>query len=330
MMSAAFVPAVSVGSALRRSVLLSSSTRSLTVTRTGQNGGRLGMVRMVAEVTTEVSPMPVPLTPTPEPISVGQKTPSQTFDAAVVAGTAKAKLNARKTLLLGVAAGAYIGLGALLALRVGGAMSGVMKTNPGLQRAVFGAIGLPTGLLLVVAAGGELFTGNTMLLSAAWLSGEVKWRRVLHNWLWSYLGNLIGSLLLVKLVFATGVLASAGSGVAAATAAAAAKTSMPFMQAFWRGVVCNWLVCLAVYLSNGAADLVSKFVAIFLPISAFVAIGMEHSVANMFLIPMGMRMGADVGIKAFLLRNLLPVTLGNVFAGVVLISTLYFYAFGKK
>lgn len=272
------------------------------------------------------APMPVSVTSQP----IAQKPPPATFAAAVVTGTAKAGLKSWKTLLLGVMAGAYIGLGGLLALRVGGAMPGIADANPGLQRLLLGVVGLPTGLTLVLTAGGELFTGNTMLMSAAYLAGSVKPRNVALNWILSFIGNLIGSLLLVKLVIATGILSGAGSGAAAAAAIASAKTSLPFMQAFWRGVACNWLVCLAVYIANAAGDLTSKFIAILLPISAFVAIGLEHSVANMFLIPMGMKVGANVGIKAFLFKNLLPVTLGNIFAGVTLISVVYFFVYGKQ
>lgn len=271
---------------------------------------------------------PVPVSITHQPTA--QKPPPATFATAVATGTAKAALKAWQTLLLAIMAGAYIGLGGILALRVGGAMPGIADANPGLHRLLFGMIGLPVGLTLVLAVGGELFTGNTMLMSAALFEGRIKPRSLALNWVLSFIGNLIGCLLLVKLVVATGVLSGAGSGAAAAVAIASAKTSLPFMQAFWRGLACNWFVCLAVYMANAAGDLASKFVAIILPISAFVAIGLEHSVANMFLIPMGMVAGAKVSIKAFLLKNLLPVTLGNIVAGVTLISLVYSLLYGKK
>lgn len=254
-----------------------------------------------------------------------QKTPPQTFEAAAATGAAKGGQSVVRTLALALLAGAYIGLGGLLALRVGGAVPGMV---PGLQRLLLAAVGLPTGLTMVLVAGGELYTGNTMLLTAAWLSGRVGVGGVAKNWAVSFLGNLVGSLVLVKIVTMCGVLG--GASGAAVVATAVAKTSLSFWTAFWRGVVCNWLVCLAVYMANGAGDLVSKFVAVLLPISAFMAMGMEHSVANMFLVPMGMKMGAEVGLRQFVLGNLLPVTLGNTFAGAVLVAGMYYLAFGRK
>lgn len=264
------------------------------------------------------------------PLHVGQKSPAATYEAAVTLAAAKAEQPWMKTILLGIIAGAYVGMGALLALRVGGSVGDLSKVYPGLQRLLFGAIGLPTGLMLVLTAGGELFTGNTMFMSTAFLSRRVGIKAVLRNWVLSYIGNLIGCLLVVKLVLISGVLTGVASGSGAAAALAGAKTSIGFAKAFWRGLVCNWLVCLAVYLANGASDLTSKFIAIVAPISGFVAMGMEHSVANMFLIPMGIACGASVGIKGFLLGNLLPVSLGNLVAGVFLVAGVYHLSYGRK
>ena len=116
---------------------------------------------------------------------------------------------------------------------------------------------------------------------------------------------------------------------ATAIAIAGAKTSLTFGQAFFRGILCNWLVCMAVWMSAAASDAFGKFVAIFLPISAFVAMGFDHSIANMFIIPLGMALGADVSTKAFLLGNLLPVTLGNIVGGGIMVAGLYSAAYGK-
>lgn len=277
----------------------------------------------------DVSAGPIGAVAAPAPF-IGQKSPAATYDAAVAAAASKAGQSWTKTVLLGMVAGAYIALGGLLALRVGGSVGDLTSSHPGIQRLIFGAIGLPTGLMLVLAAGGELFTGNTMIMTAGFLSRRVTLQAVFRNWVLSYIGNIIGCLLVVKLIVACGVLTGVGSGGAAAVAIAGAKTCIGFKKAFWRGVVCNWLVCLAVYLANGASDLSSKFIAIIAPISAFVAMGMEHSVANMFLIPMGMACGASVGVRAFLLGNLLPVSLGNIVAGTVLVAGIYHMAFGRK
>lgn len=261
-------------------------------------------------------------------MSALQKSPPQTFEAAVTLGSSKADLPSWKVLLLGILAGAYIALGALLALCVGGAVPAIKASNPGLQKLLFGALGLPGGLLLVCVTGGELFTGNTALLTCAFTQGRAKAGGVLRNWVWSYIGNVLGSALVTWLAVASGCVGGAGGAVAAAVASA--KVGMPFIKAFLRGIVCNWLVCLAVYTQNGASDLMGKFVAIWLPICAFVAMGFEHCVANMFLIPFGMAMGADVTMKQYLMANLLPVTLGNIVAGVFLVGLAYSLAFGKK
>lgn len=257
-----------------------------------------------------------------------QKPPPAAFAAAAALGEMKASQPAWKVLLLGIVAGAYIAMGALLALTVGGAVPGLKEGNVGLAKLVLGAFGLPFGLTMVVTAGGELFTGNTLLVTAAMLQGKTGLFGLVKNWVVSFAGNFVGSLLIVKLALVTGVLS--GGSVATAVGIALSKCGLGFWKAVWRGVACNWLVCLGVYMSTGAADLVSKFVGVWLPISAFVAMGFDHSVANMFLIPMGKALGASVGWKEFLLGNLLPVTLGNVIGGAGLVALVYWLAYGRK
>lgn len=257
-----------------------------------------------------------------------QKPPAGAYEAAVTLGAAKAAQPIWKVLLLGVVAGAYIAVGALLALTVGGASPGLKEANVGLAKFIFGAFGLPFGLTMVCTAGGELFTGNTALVTAAALEGKTKWVELGKNWGVSFVGNFVGSLLIVRLAIATGCLA--GPSVATAIAIATGKVAMGFGKAFARGVACNWLVCMAVYMSNAAGDFMGKFLAIWLPISAFVAIGFDHSVANMFLVPMGKVLGADVGWKAFIVKNLIPVTLGNIVGGAVLVALVYHLAYGKR
>jgi formate/nitrite transporter len=206
---------------------------------------------------------------------------------------------------------------------VGGAVPGIKEANPGLQRIIFGAFGLPFGLLMTLITGAELFTGNTALVTAAVLKGKASTRGLAKSWLFSYLGNFVGSLLIAYLFAASGVMHKG------AIAVATAKVSTPWMQLFVRGVLANWLVCMAVWMASGCSDLVSKAVAVWFPISAFVAMGLEHSIANMALIPLGMLMGAQISIPAFLFANLLPVTLGNAFAGVFAVAGAYTLAFGK-
>ena len=148
--------------------------------------------------------------------------------------------------------------------------------------------------------------------------------QLLKSWTASYTGNLIGSVAFAYLVFLGGTLVSGGASVPVA----AAKTSLPFMQAFVRGVLCNWLVCMAVYLASFAKDVAGKMVCIWFLISTFVALGLEHSVANMFIIPLGIFSGAAVSWKAFLLNNLLPVTLGNIVGGAVMVAAVFNAAYG--
>ena len=252
--------------------------------------------------------------------------PPAMYESAVTLGAAKSRAPAWKVLLMGIVAGAYIALGALLALCVGGALPAIKVADPGLQKLIFGLVGLPTGLSLVCLTGAELFTGNTALISAAVFSKRASVGGMLSNWFFSYLGNLAGSLLVVWL--AVSGCTVTGASAASAVAIASGKAAAPFATAFFRGVLCNWLVCLAVYMQAGASDLGGKVMAILLPISAFVAMGFDHSVANMFLIPMGMKLGAAVTVKQFLM-SLIPVTLGNVVAGVVLVGLVYSLAFAK-
>lgn len=256
----------------------------------------------------------------------GQKTPAETFQAAVTLGASKARLAAWKVILMSILGGAYIAMGALLSLTVGGALPALQASNPGLQKLILGLIGLPLGLTLVCITGAELFTGNTALVTTAVLEGKASVAALLKNWMWSYIGNFLGSLGVVAAVLGAGCLG--GAAAKTAVSVATAKVSLGFWRAFLRGVLCNWLVCLAVYVQNGATALSEKIVAIMFPVAAFVAIGLDHSVANMFLIPIGMRMGADVSVKQFLVANLLPATLGNVVGGVVLVAVAFWLAFG--
>ncbi|EIE18297.1 Formate/nitrite transporter, partial [Coccomyxa subellipsoidea C-169] len=242
---------------------------------------------------------------------------------ATAAGQTKAGLSISKTFIMGILGGAFIGFGSFLALSVGGACPGLASTNPGLQKMVYGAFGLPFGLLLVLMCGAELFTGNTALVTASVFEGKASLNQLAKNWFFSYLGNFVGSLLMVYLVVSTGLLATAAAPLNVA------GVCICLRQAFTRGILCNWLVSAAVYMANAASSAPGKVVAVWFPISAFVALGLEHSVANMFMVPLGIALGAKVSFATFLTANLLPVTLGNIVGGAVCIAAVYAVCFGK-
>mmetsp|Transcript_67922 Transcript_67922/g.153700 ORF Transcript_67922/g.153700 Transcript_67922/m.153700 type:complete len:296 (-) Transcript_67922:356-1243(-) len=255
-------------------------------------------------------------------------TPKDAYDKALVLGTKKALLSPADTLLLGGAAGAHIAFGAFLMISGGGSCPGLAASNPGAQRILMGAFGLPMGLFMTIAGGGELVTGNFALVSTAFYEGKATLAQLLKNWSCAFTGNLIGSLLLAFLAFHAATLA--GPASAAPIAIATKKCSLTFAEALCRGILCNWLVCMAVWTANAADDIGSKVLAIFFPITGFIALGLEHSVANMFIIPYGMMMGASITVNQFILGNLLPVTLGNIIGGAVAVGATYRKAYGSN
>lgn len=241
------------------------------------------------------------------------KAPPSLYAGAVAAGVAKASKSAADIFKLGIVSGCHIAFGAYLAITVGGACPGIASANPGLQKMITGAFGLPFGLIMTLVTGGELFTGNTALVGAAAMEGKVSKEDLSKSWIASYAGNFVGSLLLAWLAFKSGTLGDAPGAVALATA----KSNLAWDVAFVRGILCNWLVCMAVYMASGASSLIGKIIAVWFPISAFVALGLDHSVANMFIIPLGIMRGADVTYKMMIMNNLIPVTLGNIVGGLL-------------
>lgn len=178
---------------------------------------------------------------------------------------------------------------------------------------------------MTLVSGGELFTGNTALVTAAYMEGKTSKENLAKNWCWSYLGNFAGSLLLAYLAFKSGTLGGGPASVAIATA----KCSLSWDVAFIRGILCNWLVCMAVYMASGCSTMIGKMTAVWFPISAFVALGLDHSVANMFIIPLGILRGADISIAQMFTNNLIPVTLGNIVGGAVCVMAPFGTSFGK-
>lgn len=240
-------------------------------------------------------------------------------------GVSKVNLPILQTLVLGILAGAFIAFGAMF-------YTLVITDNGlgfGLSRLV-GGIAFSLGLILVVIGGAELFTGNSLIV-IGWADGKITSKKLLRNWFWVYIGNFIGAGVMAGMVSLSGVM-DAGGGAVAKTAISIAQTKMaiPSIEAFLRGILCNVLVCLAVWLCFAAHTVSGKILSIVFPISAFVALGFEHSVANMYLIPVGYLAGAaGVSIDGFI-ANLIPVTLGNIAGGGVLVALIYWIVYLRK
>ena len=244
--------------------------------------------------------------------------PGEIAERVEQVGVAKARLPLRALVMLGMLAGAFIGLGSLYYV--------IVVSDPALPLALQSVLGgavFSLGLLLVVVAGAELFTGNN-LIAMAWADGKVSTRELAFNWLVVCCANFAGAVLLASLVFLSG---HAQAYATTYLKIAAAKTSLPWVQAFFSGVMCNVLVCVAVWMTLAGRSVVDKAVAIVAPISAFVAAGFEHSVANMFFIPLGMMLQAAAAqpVEPFgLVRNLVPVIAGNLAGGSVLVALVYY------
>ena len=252
--------------------------------------------------------------------------PKEVAEKVETVGVAKARLPLLSMTMLGVLAGAFIGLGALyFVLVVSDASLGFAAGR------VLGGIAFSLGLILVAVAGAELFTGNN-LLAMAWADGKISTVELLRNWLVVCAANFVGAAGLAVLVFLSGH-PDMNNGLIAEryVEIAAAKCALPFWTAFFNGVLCNVLVCMAVWMAMAGRGVVDKAVAIVFPISAFVAAGFEHSIANMYFIPLGMLLKAsgvvaaqaDVITWSGFLANLVPVILGNLVGGSVLVGLVY-------
>jgi formate/nitrite transporter len=241
-------------------------------------------------------------------------------------------------LTLSILAGAFIALGAIFSTTVAGGLSDVVPF--GIARLLIG-LSFCLGLILVVVGGAELFTGNNLIVMA-WAGGKVSTRALARNWTIVYLGNLIGSLGTALLMFFTKQYSFGGGAVGvAALNIANGKVQLGWAQAVFLGIMCNVLVCLAVWMTYSARSTVDKIFALLFPITAFVAASFEHSVANMYFIPMGLLIkeydptfAGAIGISLesltwpnFLVNNLLPVTIGNIIGGAVLVAIVYWFVF---
>lgn len=258
--------------------------------------------------------------------------PAQIAQRIESVGVTKACLPTLPLLMLGMLAGAFIGLGAMLFVLV--------KSDATLgfaASAIGGGLVFSLGLLLVVVAGAELFTGNN-LLAMAWADGRISSAEVLRNWVLVCLANFVGAAGLALLVYASGHTDLNGGAIGQTVVKIAlAKQELSPVQAFFRGVLCNVLVCMAVWMAMAGRSVVDKAVAVVPPIMAFVAAGFEHSIANMYLMPLAMLLqhfgplGATLPVTwGGMLGNLLPVIAGNLVGGSVLVGLTYYVIYGRQ
>jgi len=280
--------------------------------------------------------------------------PAEMAAKAETGGIAKANMDFWRSLTLSILAGAFIALGAIFATTVAaGGMSvtaadGTAAFAAGLPYGIIrllSGIAFSLGLILVIVAGAELFTGNNLIVMA-WAGRKVSTARLLYNWLLVWVGNFVGSVMTAGLMLATGQYRFGGGAVGlSALATANTKAGFGFFQALALGIMCNALVCLAVWLTYSARSTTDRILAIIPPITAFVAAGFEHSVANMYFIPMGLfikmsapdsfwstvgKTPADYGDLTwgnFFTNNLIPVTLGNIIGGAVLVGAVYWFVY---
>jgi formate/nitrite transporter len=271
------------------------------------------------------------------------RSPAQILEYTSDVGVTKVQRDLLGQLILAFMAGVFIAFAS-----EGSNMAAFnLFANPdtyGLGKVLAGAV-FGTGLMLVVVAGGELFTGNTLILVGA-LDGKVKVTAMLKNWLVVYIGNFIGSVFIAYMMNKSMLFNSGGMLGGQTIKIAAYKTALSFESAFFLGLMCNWLVCLAVWVSYAARDVMGKLFACFFIIGLFITSGFEHSVANMYYIPagimaksnpqwvemsaMGAQQLADLNWLTFITKNLIPVTLGNIAGGGGMVGLLYWIALKKK
>jgi formate/nitrite transporter len=265
--------------------------------------------------------------------------PAEMARRAEEIGVKKASMDVLGVLTLAVLAGAFIALGAVFSTV---ALAGAGHSVWGFARVLAG-VAFSLGLILVVVGGAELFTGNTLIVMA-WAGGRIRTSALLRNWAVVYVGNFIGALAIALVVWVarTHELGAGAFGMTALSIAGA-KLRLDFGQAVALGILCNVLVCLAVWLTYSARSTADRILAIIPPISAFVAAGFEHSVANMYFVPFGLlvvtldpafvashALGAQARVltwRDFLAGNLLPVTIGNVIGGAVLVGAVYWFVY---
>lgn len=248
-------------------------------------------------------------------------TPQEIMKMSAEVGLKKSKLPVWTVLILGFLGGAFISLGFLADIRV----IGTAPKELGSIAGFFGAAVFPVGLMLTVLAGAELLTGNMMTMAAALFSKKIGIAQLLKNWVLVLVSNFVGAIA-VAYFFGHVVGLVEGDFLAKTLTIAHAKVHDGFVESFISAIGCNWLVCLAVWIAYGSKDSFGKFAGIWFPIMAFVAIGFQHVVANMFIIPAAIFAGSDITWLQYI-ENFVPVFLGNVVGGSIFVGLAYFLAY---
>lgn len=268
--------------------------------------------------------------------------PKEMAEKAENAGINKAKRSFAKTFVLAILAGAFIAFGAIFATTV----TATETLSPGFTKLI-GGVAFSLGLILVIVGGAELFTGNNIIVMA-WANKKIKTKQVLRNWSIVFLGNFVGAIsIAILMLFSLQYTSGSGAIGEKALNIAEAKSSLGFTQAIVLGILCNTLVCLAVWLCYSAKSTGGKILAIIFPITAFVAAGFEHSIANMYFIPKALLIKSSAGSEFwtsinsspdqyvnltwenFFLNNLIPVTIGNIIGGAVMVGMVYWFVYLK-
>ncbi len=255
---------------------------------------------------------------------------------------AKAKTGFSRLFILGFLAGVYVGFGGEIATVVGQDPANMLGS--GIIRMISGAV-FTVALVLIIIAGGELFTGNTLIMLSL-LERKTTINLLLRNWVIVYAANFIGAIFIIIILYLTGLWAQSNFlGSVAGLKIAALKVNLTFVEAFTRGILANWLVCLAIWMSVATRQVIGKIFAVFFPILTFAASGYEHCIANMYFITKGLFLKtmpqvvnaanlsqnelANLTVSGFIFNNLIPVTLGNIFGAVIFVACLYWFVFLK-
>jgi len=267
--------------------------------------------------------------------------PPATIGGLLSNGICLQQVNAttERSIIFGILAGVYIAFGACLSTLIGHDTAKYLGL--GLARFVTGAA-FSFGLMLVIVAGADLFTGSNLMLMT-FLDKKASFKKVALKWCFLFVTNFIGAVFLAYLYYKTNLWKMGDMAVGlSAIKIANAKVGLTFIEAFTRGILCNWLVCLAIWMAAASRDVSGKILVIFFPIMAFVALGFEHSVANMYFIPLGLFLKStnvfiDPALSlsgltwgAFFVKNLLPVAIGNMIGGAIFVGFLYWRVFTKE